>query len=248
MLEEQKRKEEQQRKEQEEQLRKEQEERKRKEQEEQKRKGLEERWRLDELREHAYYIFFDTETAGLPKRYRGFDVENWPRLVQLAWILTDKEGNIVNQKVAIIRPDGFTIPSDAAAIHGITTEVALREGEPIKIVLDEFIQDLKDAHWLVGHNIDFDKHIIGAEFDRLGIVNGKLRLGPSTCTMRASTDYCAIPDPNGQYKYRWPKLQELYQKLFGYKFDSAHDAMADVTATKDCFFELMRRGIINTRY
>ena len=34
------------------------------------------------------YLFFDTETTGLPRRWNApvTDVDNWPRLVQLAWI------------------------------------------------------------------------------------------------------------------------------------------------------------------
>jgi hypothetical protein len=34
------------------------------------------------------YLFFDTETTGLPKNYKApvTDLNNWPRLVQLAWL------------------------------------------------------------------------------------------------------------------------------------------------------------------
>ncbi len=60
--------------------------------------------------------------------------------------------------------------------------------------------------------------------------------------MEVGKDFCEIP--GGYYGYKPPKLQELYQKLFGTTFDNAHDAMADVKATKKCFFELIRRGAI----
>jgi hypothetical protein len=35
------------------------------------------------------YLFFDTETTGLPKSWKApvTDVNNWPRLVQLAFLL-----------------------------------------------------------------------------------------------------------------------------------------------------------------
>ncbi|MEI6773576.1 MAG: hypothetical protein WCL18_01825 [bacterium] len=36
----------------------------------------------------------------------------------------------------------------------------------------------------------------------------------------------------------------LYTHLFGKEFDHAHDAMADIEATKDCFMELAKRGEI----
>jgi len=37
---------------------------------------------------------------------------------------------------------------------------------------------------------------------------------------------------------------ELYRFLFGKEFDDAHDAMADIRATKDCFLELYKTGKI----
>lgn len=73
------------------------------------------------------YCFFDTETAGLPKNFSAptTDVDNWPRLVQLSWILTDER-----KEVFIIRPDGFTIPEEASNVHGITTERASESRKP----------------------------------------------------------------------------------------------------------------------
>lgn len=192
-------------------------------------------------------LFFDTETTGTPRNYKApvTDSSNWPRLVQLAWIMADKNGNVVKKKSVIIKPDGFSIPSDASAIHGITTERALREGKPLKEVLDEFTTDLSFASQIVGHNIDFDQHIVGAELYRLHMEHSALMYKSSTCTMKSSTNYCAIPNPYSHYGgYKWPSLSELYRKLFGRSFDDAHDALADITATKDCYYELKRRGVI----
>ena len=62
--------------------------------------------------------------------------------------------------------------------------------------------------------------------------------------MQASTDYCAIPSNSPYGGYKWPKLEELYRKLFGCMFDNAHDALADVEATKKCYFELLDRGLL----
>jgi DNA polymerase III epsilon subunit-like protein len=38
------------------------------------------------------YLFFDTETSGLPKnpQLSHTEVDNWPRLVQIAWVLFSK--------------------------------------------------------------------------------------------------------------------------------------------------------------
>ena len=192
-------------------------------------------------------LFFGIECTGIPRNYIApiTESDNWPRLVQLAWIMADKNGNVLKKKSVIIKPDGFTIPSDAAAVHCITTERAQREGKPLREVLEEFATDLSLAEQVVGHNIDFDQHIVGAELYRLKMDYDALMNKPSICTMRASTDFCAIPNPNSYFGgYKWPSLQELYLKLFNRSFDEAHDALADITATKECYFELKRRGII----
>lgn len=69
------------------------------------------------------YLFFDTETTGT-RNYKApsTDTRNWPRLVQIAWILTDEEGNRTHEGNLIVKPDGFTIPADAVRVHGITTQ------------------------------------------------------------------------------------------------------------------------------
>ena len=61
------------------------------------------------------YVFFDTETTGLPNDYDApaSDTDNWPRIVQLAWALTDKSGNEVRAQsfIALNRSAvGSTIP------------------------------------------------------------------------------------------------------------------------------------------
>ena len=189
-----------------------------------------------------HYLFFDTETTGIPKDYNAptSNSSNWPRLVQLSWITTDENCNVLSQNDFIIYPDGFIIPSDASKLHGITTAIAKEKGKPLKEVMDKFIEDFKAAKVIVGHNIAFDKKIVGAELIRLGqkdIMNNK----QSFCTMEAGTDYCKI---RGYYGYKWPKLQELYKKLFGYEFEDAHNSMSDVTATLKCFKEMRKRGLI----
>lgn len=189
-----------------------------------------------------YYLFFDTETTGVPKDYNApaSNTWNWPRLVQLGWILTDESGNEISSGNEIIKPEGFSIPSDASRVHGITKEVALRDGKPLKQVIESFLKDTKGIRCFVGHNVSFDQRVVGAELYRLGITD-TVSTARSFDTMVAATDYCKIP---GAYGYKWPKLIELHRKLFGCDFEDAHDAMADITATKKCFFEMKRRGLI----
>ena len=189
------------------------------------------------------YLFFDTETTGLPKNWKApvTDLDNWPRMVQLAYLLYDADGNLLFSGDYIIKPVGFTIPEASSQIHGISTERAMEEGLPLKDVLLSFQEVMKHAACLVAHNISFDEKILGAELLRSGLSNNLVSMR-RICTMHSTTNYCAIKGPHG---LKWPRLSELHRKLFGYDFEEAHNAAADIEATAKCFWELKRLGLIN---
>ena len=188
------------------------------------------------------YLFFDTETTGLPKNWKApvNDLNNWPRLVQIAWLHFDKEGRKVSGYNVIIRPDGFSIPSDSSSIHGISTERAMQEGVPLQQVLNDFHNIISRTNYLVAHNMSFDEKIMGAELLRKSMPNS-VAAKNKICTMEKSTNHCKI---NGPYGYKWPKLSELHFKLFGEGFEEAHNAAVDINATAKCFFEMKRIGVI----
>ncbi|MCS4172838.1 3'-5' exonuclease [Salinibacter ruber] len=193
------------------------------------------------------YLFFDTETTGLPPKPKPpvTDTDKWPRVVQIAWAHVSTDPYRINRTLSyIIRPDGFTIPEDAAEVHGITTERAEAEGHPRGEVLEAFSRAVGVSDVLVAHNMSFDLPVVGAELVRLRGTN-MLQDVPTICTKEASTDFCKIPFPRGGRGYKWPKLQELHDTLFGETFDDAHDAGADVKAGARCFLELSRRSIIS---
>lgn len=192
--------------------------------------------------ERQMYLFFDTETTGLPRNQKApiSDSRNWPRLVQLAWLMTDAEGFEHKSVEYIIKPQGFAIPMAASRIHGITTEVANRRGVDLGPVLEEISADLAQAMVLIAHNMDFDEKIVGAEFVRLGHPNHFAKK-KKRCTMKAATNFCQLPGP---YGYKWPRLKELHEKLFRKNFVDQHTALADVRACARCYFELRRRGIL----
>jgi len=188
------------------------------------------------------YLFFDTETTGLPRNWKApvSDLNNWPRLVQLAFLYYDSNGNKISGGDFIIKPEGFTIPTDASRIHGISTERAIREGQSIKTVLQNFQSLVEQASYLVAHNMSFDEKIVGAEFLRNGMQNS-IQTKNKICTMERTTNFCAI---DGPYGYKWPTLSELHYKLFRTGFEEAHNAAVDITATAKCFWELKRLGKI----
>lgn len=189
------------------------------------------------------YLFFDTETTGLPKNYQAplDDFLNWPRVVQLAWSIYDADGHHWDSKNYIIKPDGFLIPAAATAIHRISQERAEKEGLPLRLALDDFLADAQAVEYLVAHNFDFDEKILGAEFLRTGL-SSVFSQANKICTMKSTVQVCRLPSPRGGFK--WPNLNELYSHLFSKSFPEAHDAAFDVRACADCFFELKRRRAI----
>ncbi len=189
------------------------------------------------------YLFFDTETTGLPKNYKApaSDTKNWPRMVQIAWMQYDEAGKLLDSKMFIVKPEGYTIPKDASDVHGITTERAIEEGADLTSVLNEFREAMIDSTALVAHNIGFDEKIVAAEFIRKKIERISNKLSRID-TMAESTEYCQLP---GKYGYKWPNLTELHTILFGKGFEGAHDALVDVKACADCFFELKKLGVID---
>ncbi|TRX71034.1 DNA polymerase III subunit alpha [Carboxylicivirga sp. M1479] len=185
------------------------------------------------------FLIFDTETTGLPKKWKAplSDFDNWPRMVQLAWQCHDLDGNFLFAKNHVITPDGYVIPEDVVEVHGISTKIAQEKGIPLKDALLDFMEDVKQSKFIIGHNVTFDINIVGCELLRCELDEQELVRAPMLDTMTGSKVFCDL-NRNGQLKN--PTLTELHLKLFGVPFAEAHNAAADVEATTRCFLELLR--------
>lgn len=188
------------------------------------------------------YMFFDTETTGKADFHAQHDDESQPHLVQLGALLTNAQGGELKRINRIVKPDGWTVPFEAAQIHGFTTERCEAEGIPLSEVLTEFNTLLEPPirPVIVAHNIPFDLIVMQSAFHRAG---WRDLLAPfaRTCTMELMTPICRLP---GRYGYKWPKPTEAYQHCFGRTFEGAHEAFADVVACKDVFFWLKKSGYV----
>lgn len=190
------------------------------------------------------YLIFDTETTGVPHNKTApiTDLDNWPRLVQIAWQLHDAQGKLLSQHNYIVKPEGFNIPFKAEQVHGISTKRALEEGHDLQQVLELFSADLDRTSLLVGHNIEFDINIIGAEFIRKQREPEKFLNLDKIDTGIVSTEFCSLSGGIGG-KLKMPRLIELHEKLFGKGFGDAHDASYDVAATARCYFGLLKNKV-----
>jgi DNA polymerase-3 subunit epsilon len=195
------------------------------------------------IAQNRKFFFFDCETTGLP-RIRYFSpeaVEDWPRLVQIAWARYDSRGNRGEARCHIIRPEGFRIPEDATRIHGITQERAIQQGRGLAEVLDEFLEAAeRPATVLVAHNLEYDFGVVGGELVRQNRPLRFLEI-PGICTMKSTTELCRLTRPGG-FGFKWPTLEELHTYVFGHAYDGAHDAARDLEACARSFFKLLEAG------
>ncbi len=189
------------------------------------------------------YLFFDTETTGRPHNWNApvTNTKNWPRMVQIAWLYYDENRKLIDAQDHIIQPEGYTISSEVAKIHGITTAIAKEKGVDLTRVLTIFKKLVDQTEYVIAHNISFDEKIIGAEFYRKKM-DHRLFLSERICTMKTGTNFCKLP---GKYGYKWPSLSELHQKTFGKDFTEQHNARADTQACADCFFKMLEVGAID---
>ena len=185
-------------------------------------------------------LFFDTETSDMYKFKSSYDDPRQPWIVQLGFILSERDA-IYQEGNLIINADGRKIASGAEAIHCISADTACDVGLPEVLVFEVFAHLMNIADLLVCHNTGFDIKVLHS--NTCGIYDKRLTehlLNPknSYCTMLNGTSICKLPTKYG--KYKWPKLQELHKFLFGEEFKDAHDALADVRATRRCYYEMTK--------
>lgn len=194
-------------------------------------------------------LFFDTETSDFIKKALPANGPEQAWVVQIGAILADMTTEHAQMNV-IIKSNGRSMNYYAQEVHGISIERADNEGIEELEAAEQFGKLLRQADLIVCHNFSFDWNYVYQMMERnLDYLSDEARSAfyldlPNHCTMKdkAVVKMCGLRNKAG--KPKWPKLIELHEILFGEGFDGAHDAYADITATKRCFFELVERGII----
>ena len=194
-------------------------------------------------------LIFDLETNGLPYSSNiGYKfVNNWPRIVQIAWGLYNSQGHNLVFRNYTLKPIDFTISKESTKIHGISNSFAKKNGIEMHNIFKIFQKDLEKSSFIVAHNLNFDRNTLLSEFirmDRSDLIH-LFETKKQICTLNETIDFCRLNgSPNSHSLYKWPKLSELYKKLFNRNIQNAHDAEYDVKNLSKCFFELLKLGII----
>lgn len=188
-------------------------------------------------------LCFDCETTGIPEKGMKWDEDflRFPRPVTMAWAFGDTERH------EIIRPQGWDIPTETVAIHGVTTEQADKEGKPFVEVVMEFLNDAEKCPLICAHNVYFDTSIIKAAIMALcpelaDKAESALFKGKRIDTMRKTIKFVGARKENGSGKF--PTLEELFAKLFDGATFPAHNALEDVRALRKCLPPLVEMGIV----
>jgi DNA polymerase III epsilon subunit-like protein len=190
------------------------------------------------------HLIFDVETTGLPNYNLRARDPSQPHLVQFAAILMDGDTEVESFS-AIVRPDGWVIPDEVAAIHGITTAIATELGIPEQVVTNQFLWWMREVDQLTAHNLQFDKFLMRIEARRYDLItdaDGQWWSDfPCYCTMRNATELVRAPSKHGR-GFKWPTLSETYKFAFGRELKGAHDALVDVRACAEIYQWLVGSG------
>jgi DNA polymerase-3 subunit epsilon len=195
-------------------------------------------------------LFFDTETTGLPLFKERSTDERQPHLVQIALILAKQDGSELAAECHLVRPDGWVIPPELTAIHGISHERAMDEGIPERVVVDMFIAMQAKATIRVAHNAAFDDRIMRIATTRAGVERDFIELIEARqqyCTCNASKKLVNLPPTPKMLAagFRGPKspsLAETIKYFFGEDLSDAHTALADARGCARAYFHILKGG------
>ena len=185
-----------------------------------------------------YFLVIDTETSGLPKKWEvSYATENnWPHVLQIAWIIYDCNGQQVKHENHYLKPGNFNITKASIKVHKLTRDFLLENGEDRLSVFKKFESDvLTYKPLVVAHFAELDFCMVGAEYYRLNLPN-PLKNTPLFCTLKASAPYVKNP------AFKFLKLNIFYKTLFKKRPENLHNALVDAELTAEIFFYLLKKG------
>ncbi len=177
------------------------------------------------------YLFLNIKANGLPKEEaRHTEPNDWPRIVQIGWILYEEDGTEITRGERIIRPEGFIISKNSELLPGISQEEALAKGVSIKSFIKELELITSKTRYIGGHDVKFVKGIIVSETIRnysSPIFNGK-------------EYFCTKNGRLKNEKYKDIKLSQLYKNL-EYGFDESKSALTNAIASGEFYWKIKSR-------
>lgn len=191
---------------------------------------------------------YDTETTGLPLFRDPSDDPRQPHLVDICILAYDANGALVDSFEAMVRPDGWVIPNEVTAIHGITNEMAMDLGISEAEALDGFMAIHDRAGLRIAHNINFDDRIMRIALSRY---RGKeaadaFKTTPGYCTCQSSKNLVQCPPTEKMIAagfgrpgmYKPPTVAEALLHFTGEELVGGHRARPDTEACARVYFAM----------
>jgi DNA polymerase III epsilon subunit-like protein len=177
------------------------------------------------------HLIFDTETTGLPRNV-ATPLIRQPKIIEYFGLILEGDGDQVEEVEtyhALIHPGGL-ISAEITEITSITN--ADLEGQaPFGAHIDRIEALTASADVIVAHNLKFDTKLLSFDFRRLG---REFSYKKGCCTVEATEHI---------HGHRM-KMGDLYEFLFGERFEGAHRAEADVRALARVYKELLKRKLV----
>lgn len=159
---------------------------------------------------------FDLETTGI-------DVES-SRIVTATVAVLDATGNVVERTDWLLDP-GIEIPEGATAVHGITTDHALKHGRLASDGVAEIVTTIRTLLArglpLVAYNAPYDLTLLNRESMRHGI--------PPLVAPSPVIDPLVLDKGVDRYR-RGKRTLAVTSEFYGVSLDDAHDSGADAIA------------------
>jgi DNA polymerase III epsilon subunit-like protein len=178
-------------------------------------------------------MILDTETTGIPysRNPKELFKFNDARLIELGYIIYDKNGKKIKEFDTLIKPKDFVINN--SEIHGITNDQAKNTGKTLEDTFKIFTEDLQTVEVLVGHNIGFDISILQSEAyrNKNNLLYDLIENKNKQCTMEMGKKFYKM-DKN-------PKLVDLYKISTGKEIIQDHRALSDCLMCADCYYKMV---------
>ena len=190
-------------------------------------------------------LVYDLETNGLPDtpsfgNYYSpemLDKYRTSRIVQWSWSLHEPDGTTIVEEDHIVKPNLAEYRILNTQFHGITEDIARVRGKSFEEILEKWKEHISQVTTIVGHNINFDKHVLLSELHRRNFpeVSQMMLSKEWICTMERAKTLCGLKARN---KLKPPQLRELMHAL-GIKEEigrAFHNSKHDVYYTARCYF------------
>lgn len=202
-------------------------------------------------------LYLDTETTGLIKDFKAEYNERtlsdgtYPYVIELAYQLVDYDDNLRNPKElayrsVVLKPDFAKdwFETEVDNVTGISYE-DMEGGNNKAFEIGMLMSAITRSDLIVAHNAPYDMKCIKADMLRLGIYE-HLRVRPWFCTMKNFMKFVGARSEKGRLKF--PRLEELYESLYGNFDRNAHRAYDDIETLRMCFEKLIEIGMITLPY